>query len=92
MSMIMPTMFGAPADTIFMNAAVYTVDAKEPTAQAVAVRNNRILYVGDNGGALHHHAPDTAVINCSGRTLMPGFIDSHFHLLYGSLQTESTQS
>ena len=88
MSVTMPTMFGAPADYIFLNAAVYTVDAKQPTAQAVAVRDNRILYVGDNGGAIHHHAPQTQVINCGGRTLMPGFIDSHFHLLSGSLQLD----
>jgi predicted amidohydrolase YtcJ len=88
MSMTMPTMFGAPADYIFLNASVYTVDEKQPVAQAVAVRDNRILYVGDNGGAIHHHAPQTQVINCGGRTLMPGFIDSHFHLLYGSLQID----
>ncbi len=88
MSVTMPTMFGAPADHIFLNAAVYTVDTRQPTAQAVAVRGNRILYVGDNGGAIHHHAPQTQVINCGGRTLMPGFIDSHFHLLNGSLQLD----
>lgn len=88
MSVTMPTMFGAPADVIFLNASVYTVDAGQPTAQAVAVRGNRILYVGDNGGAIHHHAPQTQVFNCRGRTLMPGFIDSHFHLLNGSLQLD----
>lgn len=86
--MTMPTMFGAPADIIFLNAAVYTADVQQPAAQAVAVRGNRILYVGDNGGAIHHHAPQTQVINCRGRTLMPGFIDSHFHLLLGSLQID----
>ncbi len=88
MSMIIPTMFGVPADFIFLNAVVHTADTRQPSAQAVAVRGNRILYVGDNGGAIHHHAPDTRVINCRGRTLMPGFIDSHFHLLHGSLQLD----
>jgi len=72
------------ADIVIQNAAVYTVDDKNPTADAVAIVGNRIVFVGDNAGATHLIGADTRVIDGGGRTLLPGIIDTHFHLQWGS--------
>lgn len=72
------------ADLIFTNANVYTVDPHNPHAQAVAVQGNQIIYVGDVAGADQHRGAQARVIDGQGQTLLPGFIDSHFHLYWGS--------
>lgn len=74
-----------PATLLITNAKVYTVDEAQPWAEAVAVRDNRIVFVGDRGGAEAFRGPNTRVIDGAGRTLLPGIIDSHYHLLWGSL-------
>lgn len=77
-----------PADFLFTNAAVYTADPANPHAEAVAVRGNRIVYVGRAADAAGLRGPRTEVIDAGGRTLLPGLIDSHFHLLWGSLKLD----
>jgi len=72
------------ADIIIQNAAVYTVDDENPTADAVAIADNRICYVGDNVGIEMLIGDKTRVIDGAGRTLLPGIIDTHFHLQWGS--------
>jgi predicted amidohydrolase YtcJ len=69
-----------PADVIFRNGNFYTVNPKQPRAQAVAVRNGRFLYVGSNAGATKYQNADTQVIDLRGRTVVPGMADSHYHL------------
>jgi predicted amidohydrolase YtcJ len=69
---------------IFHNAAVYTANPSQPRAEAVALENNRIAYVGDNAKALAHRQSTTKVVDAKGRTVMPGFNDSHYHLGMGS--------
>ncbi len=73
------------ADLVFINARVATIDPARPTAGAVAVRRERILFVGSEEGVRDLIGPRTRVVDGRGGTLMPGFIDSHFHLLWGSL-------
>ncbi|MEE0745551.1 MAG: amidohydrolase [Anaerovoracaceae bacterium] len=68
------------ADMIFKNGVVVTVDSANSLCEAVAVKGNRIVYVGDNAGAEMWLGPDTSVIDLAGRALLPGFIDSHMHL------------
>lgn len=68
------------ADMIFKNGIVVTVDSANSLCEAVAVKGNRIVYVGDNAGAEMWLGPDTSVIDLAGRALLPGFIDSHMHL------------
>ena len=80
-----------PADLLITNAAVYTVDDANPWAQAVAVRGNRIVFVGRADEAGDWRGPRTQVIDGAGRTLLPGLIDSHFHLLWGSLKLADLQ-
>ena len=72
------------ADTIITNAKVYTVDAKLPWAEAIAVRGERILLVGSVKDARKHSGPETKVIDAGGRLLLPGFEDSHVHFVSGS--------
>src|SRR5688572_2349484 len=73
------------ADIIITNARVFTSDESNLHAEAVAVRGNRIVYVGTNEGAESFKGQSTRVIDGQGHTLTPGFIDSHFHLLWGSI-------
>ena len=72
------------ADTIITNAKIYTVDAKLPWAEAVAVQGDRILFVGSAKEAMHHRAAETKVIDAGGRLVLPGMEDSHVHFVSGS--------
>jgi predicted amidohydrolase YtcJ len=68
-------------DLILTNANVVTLDPSMPHAEMVAIRNGRIQFIGkstDLGGAT---TAGTKVIDCHGKTLLPGLIDAHFHLL-----------
>ena len=66
---------------VIMNAVVLTMDPSRPAAQAVAVVQDRILAVGDNEDIQRLAGSDTQIIDGQGLTLLPGFMDSHIHLL-----------
>jgi predicted amidohydrolase YtcJ len=68
-----------PADTVYRNGYVYTVDARDSVRQALAVRGGRIVYVGDNDGVKALTGKKTEVIDLQGRMLMPGLVDAHMH-------------
>jgi predicted amidohydrolase YtcJ len=68
---------------VIRNARVYTVDAQRRWAQSVAIKGDRILWVGDEKDVGAHIEPATKVVDADGRMLLPGFIDSHFHVLLG---------
>jgi predicted amidohydrolase YtcJ len=70
-----------PADLVLTNAVVHTVDAGRPRAEAVAVRGNRIVAVGATAEVRALVGPKTRVLDLAGRTVVPGFDDSHAHLL-----------
>jgi predicted amidohydrolase YtcJ len=69
----------APADLVYRNGIVYTVDRQDSVQQALAVRGGRIVYVGANAGALRLAGKRTRVIDLHGRMLMPGLVDAHMH-------------
>lgn len=69
----------AAADIVFLDGAVYTLDAARRWASAVAVRDGRIVYVGTDAEARQFVAPRTRVIDLDGRMLLPAFQDSHAH-------------
>jgi len=73
------------ADIIITNAKIFTSDKANPRAQAVAVKDNRIIFVGTNEGAESFKGKTTQVFDGQGHTLTPGFIDTHVHLLWGSI-------
>jgi predicted amidohydrolase YtcJ len=74
-----------PADIIITRANIFTSDPENPRAEAVAVRGNRIVYVGTSQGADSFKGPSTRVIEAQGHTLTAGLIDSHVHLLSGAV-------
>jgi predicted amidohydrolase YtcJ len=69
-----------PADLILKNGAVYTANDQAPTAQAVAVKGDRIVFVGSNAEAQKYAGKDTRLVDLQGKTVLPGFTDSHQHL------------
>ena len=77
------------ADVVFTNASVYTVDEAQPWAEAVAVKGNEIVYVGDAGGAETWVGKATEVRDVGGQLLLPGFIDSHMHPVSGGAYIEA---
>lgn len=79
------------ADFIIRNARIFTSDPSMPGAQAVAVGGNRILFAGSNSEVQAWRGAGTRVIDGQGKTLLPGFIDSHFHLLWGSIWLGTAQ-
>jgi len=70
----------APADIVFKNGNVYTADDKVPQAQAIAIKGDRIVFVGTNAAAEKYAGANTRVIDLHGNTVLPGFTDSHQHL------------
>ncbi len=68
------------AETLFANGRILTVDAAHPSASAVAVRDGRILALGDEAGVASRVGPDAVRIDLGGRTMVPGFIDAHNHM------------
>lgn len=69
------------ADAIFTNGNIYTVDAAYPWATAMVVRDGLLVYVGDDEGAKFYQGP---VTDLKGQFVMPGIIDSHVHIAWGS--------
>jgi len=68
---------------VFLNGAVYTVDDDSTWAKAVAVTDGTIVYVGDDKGARQRVGEDTEVIDLAGQMMLPGFHDSHIHIMIG---------
>jgi len=71
------------ADRAWINGNIYTVDDDFGTASAVAVRDGRFVYVGDDDGVRAHIGPGTFVEDLEGRTVIPGLHDAHVHIRYG---------
>jgi predicted amidohydrolase YtcJ len=77
------------ADTIFINGNVYTVNEKQPHAEAIAVNKDRIVFVGSNADAQKLRSDKTRVVDLAGKTVTPGFTDSHCHI-FGIGEREMT--
>ena len=70
----------APADIVFKNGNVYTANDNAPRAEAIAVKADRIVFVGTNAAAQEYVGPNTRVVDLHGNTVLPGFTDAHHHL------------
>jgi len=68
------------ADVLFINGNVYTVNERQPRAEAIAVKAGKILFVGSNKDARAYQGKSTRVIDLHGGTVVPGMTDSHYHL------------
>jgi predicted amidohydrolase YtcJ len=69
----------APADLILEGGRIYTVDAGQPVAEAVAVRGGRVVLVGTKSDARRLQGPRTQLVELGGHMLLPGLIDAHIH-------------
>ncbi len=73
------------ADSVWRNGRIYTVNEAQPWAEAMAVRDGRIVFVGSNGAAKEFIGPSTQSVDLQGRMVMPGIHDAHSHLLWAGL-------
>ena len=77
------TLFGS--DTVLIHGHIYTGNPKAPWVQALAISGGRIDTVGTDGEILSRRSAKTEVIDLQGRTVVPGFSDSHTHMWFGAL-------
>ena len=73
------------ADTVIVNARLYTVNSRQPWAEAVAISGEKILAVGSSKDISSYRDRQTKVINAGGRLILPGFVDCHIHFMDGSM-------
>ncbi len=69
--------------TAFINGKIYTVNEKQPYAEAVIIEGNKIMFVGSNEDAKKEIDPSTTVIDLHGKLMLPGFNDAHVHFING---------
>ena len=74
------------AETVIQNANIITIDPRNAKAQALAIRAGRFIAVGDTGSVADLVGPDTQVLDLQGKTVLPGFIDAHIHVLNGGIR------
>lgn len=79
----------APTGTaVFINAKILTMDDAFSEASCIAIKGERILAVGDRQDMDNLDEPDVEIIDCAGKTILPGFIEPHFHFLPCSTMEE----
>jgi predicted amidohydrolase YtcJ len=89
-SLLLGSCFAAnsTADRVFRNGTVFTADGHGSIAQAVAIRDGRIVYVGSNEGVAPFIGASTKVTELEGHFLMPGLVDGHLHPLEAGLKLQ----
>ena len=73
------------SDTILLHGHIYTENPKAPWAEALAITKGRIDAVGTDAEISRYRRPETKVVDLRGRTVIPGIIDIHEHVLYGGM-------
>jgi predicted amidohydrolase YtcJ len=74
-----------PADTLITNARIATMNARRPTAEAIAIKGDRVIALGSPGDLEYLKNQTTRVIDAGGRTVIPGINDAHTHFIRGGL-------
>ena len=69
------------ADLVLKNGFIYTVDSQRTNAEALVIKNGKIIYVGTNKGVEGYIGTGVKVVDLGGRLVLPGFIDSHCHAI-----------
>ena len=77
-----------PADLVLTGGRIWTADPARPWAEALAIRDGRIAFVGDAAGATALKGAGTRVAGLDGRLVLPGFNDAHVHLMGGAISLE----
>jgi predicted amidohydrolase YtcJ len=70
-----------PATLVLRNGNIVTVDAEKPSAQALAIRGDRIVAIGSEADVQPHISQETEVIDLGGQTAIPGFVEGHGHFM-----------
>ena len=68
------------ADKIFINAVIYTMNSQNEIANSIAVKDEKILYIGNEEDAYNYSGDKTEIIDLQGETVVPGFTDAHTHI------------
>ena len=89
-TVLFPGLVGCSAEsteetTVFTGANILTVDDRFSLAEALAIRGNKILAVGSESEVLTAAGKNAKIVNLNGRTVLPGFIDPHTHVLTGAV-------
>ena len=71
----------SPADQVYLHGVIYTANAHDALVHAVAIKDGRLVYVGDDAGAQAYVGPATKTTDLHGQFVMPGLIDGHMHPL-----------
>ncbi len=69
------------ADMIILGGDIYTANPAQPQVEAVVVNDGYILYAGDSTNAMGYRSAETMIMNLEGKTMTPGFIESHAHMM-----------
>jgi predicted amidohydrolase YtcJ len=77
------------ADTIYHGGSIITIDDANPRAEAVAVKNGKIIAVGKKDDVLKTKSDSTKLVDLTGKTMLPGFVDPHGHVFAGGIQALS---
>jgi predicted amidohydrolase YtcJ len=75
----------AGADVVLRGGAIYTMDAVRSWAEAMAIKGDKIAYVGAASGLEEHVGPRTRVVDLQGRMVLPAFQDAHIHPISGGI-------
>lgn len=70
-----------PADTIIYGGTIYTMNVSQPQVEAVAVSGTKIVFAGSQAEAMEYKGDNTQVIDLQGKTMTPGFIEGHGHIM-----------
>ncbi|MEZ5286085.1 MAG: amidohydrolase [Vicinamibacterales bacterium] len=70
-----------PADMVVRGGTIVTMEASQPSVDALAIRGDRIVALGDAGDVERYVGPDTTVVDLAGQTAIPGFIEGHGHFM-----------
>jgi predicted amidohydrolase YtcJ len=79
-SVLARTIVAANPGTVFLNGNIYTMNERQPRAEAIAVEGDRIVFVGSNADAKKYQSAETKTIDLGGKTVVPGLTDSHCHI------------
>ena len=74
------------ADTIIRNANIITMDPRQPHAQAAAILDGKFIGVGSAAELTNLVGPNTRILDLTGKTVLPGFIDAHIHVLNSGIR------
>ena len=78
------------ADVIYHNGIILTMEKEGANAEAVAIKDGKILAVGSEKEIMRHKGDSTVLTDLEGKTMVPGFVDPHSHFIAAVISMLST--